>query len=84
MKNHLCAKYAQGDFTTKQRLSTRLLVHSGKKTFTCDVCNKSITTKEHLNYHKLNHSGEKTFMCEVCNKGFTTKQRLNTHISSQW
>ena len=53
--------------------------HSGKKSFECDVCEKTFTSSSHLQRHIRTHSGEKPFKCDVCDKKFSTASNLQTH-----
>ena len=36
-----------------------------KRTFSCDICNKSFVHKGHLKDHMLVHTGDKPFQCEA-------------------
>ncbi|GFT42383.1 hypothetical protein NPIL_219781, partial [Nephila pilipes] len=39
-------------------------IHTRKKPFPCDVCQRTFTHKDKLNRHLLTHTGEKPFQCD--------------------
>lgn len=45
-------------------------MHTGDKTFTCKVCDKSFNTKWHLKEHSKWHSAEKPFLCSECGQRY--------------
>ena len=46
-------------------------VHSGKKSYECNVCMEGFSLAWNLNKHKTVHTGGKPFDCNVCKKVFT-------------
>lgn len=48
-----------------------LNIHSVRKPFKCDVCNKAFSLKVNLKLHWKVHLGEKPFICDQCDKNFS-------------
>lgn len=56
--------------------------NSTKKTFKCEVCNKSFEHSGKLYRHIRIHTGEKPFECELCGKSFIQSGQLVIHMRS--
>ena len=56
------------------------VVHTYKKTFKCEECDKCFTLKQNLTKHMLIHSGTKDFPYEVCLTKFTQTSNLKQHM----
>jgi uncharacterized Zn-finger protein len=48
-------------FFTAQSLSAHERIHTGEKTFSCDICKKTFSQSIHLSFHKRNHAGGKPY-----------------------
>ena len=57
-----------------------MLVHTGKKDFQCEVCEKKFSQKSHLVQHFRIHLGEKPYGCAKCEKWFTRSDTRDQHI----
>ena len=55
----LCLKIIKA-FTEAGHLKRHKLVHTGKKSHVCDVCDKAFAQAGNLKKHKLIHTGEET------------------------
>ena len=53
------------------------LVHEGKKSFTCNVCDAAFSEKS-----QSVHERKKPFQCNICDASFSQKGNLNGHIES--
>ncbi|KAJ8280629.1 hypothetical protein GJAV_G00057070 [Gymnothorax javanicus] len=55
-------------------------LHSGMKTYGCDLCGKRFLDSLRLRMHLLSHSaGAKPFVCEQCGAQFSKEDALETH-----
>ncbi|XP_055749445.1 uncharacterized protein LOC129830770 isoform X1 [Salvelinus fontinalis] len=64
----------------KTKYKTRMLEHTGKPRFRCDVCGEKFQRQSGLTRHQRHkHNTVKTYSCAVCGKGFTYIKSLNTH-----
>ncbi|XP_037543740.1 zinc finger and BTB domain-containing protein 16-A [Nematolebias whitei] len=55
-------------------------MHSGMKTYSCELCGKSFLDSLRLRMHLLSHSaGEKAIVCDQCGAQFQTEESLEAH-----
>lgn len=55
-------------------------MHSGMKTYGCELCGKSFLDSLRLRMHLLSHSaGEKAIVCDQCGAQFQTEESLESH-----
>ena len=57
-------------------------IHTDKKPFACQTCNKIFAQKSNLVRHKATHSDEKPFACQICDRKFAHKSTLVQHRST--
>lgn len=67
-------------FKEKSNLTKHMIIHSGERPHTCDVCDASFKQLGHLLKHVLVHKPDKPFKCNVCAKGFKRKGHLKEHM----
>ncbi|XP_031670934.1 uncharacterized protein LOC109877709 isoform X3 [Oncorhynchus kisutch] len=64
----------------KTKYKARMLEHTGKPRFRCDICGEKFQRQSGLTRHQRHkHNTVKTYSCTVCGKGFTYIKSLNTH-----
>ncbi|XP_065563792.1 zinc finger protein 287-like [Artemia franciscana] len=62
-----------------RKLEGHQRTHKGKKTFKCEICDKTFSRGDFFKQHQRVHTGEKRFKCDVCEKTFSQAAHLNTH-----
>jgi uncharacterized Zn-finger protein len=71
----MCHKY----FTSRFELKRHSNIHTGEKSYPCEVCDKRFHTKDARNRHLSVHSDAKHFSCELCHCSFKLKEQLRAH-----
>ena len=66
-------------FISNYRLTTHSIIHTGKKPFSCEICDSVFRRRSHLDKHSKLHTGERPHVCTYCGKGFIQKANLNLH-----
>ena len=70
------------DFNVKGDLVRHTKTHDTKRSFQCDVCEKTFVNASCLERHKKRHTGERPFQCKVCLKTFNRADTLKDHIKT--
>ena len=69
--------------SVESNLTNHKRIHSGERSYTCDMCNKAFSQLSNLTAHKRIHSGERPYTCDMCSKAFSQQsylQLINTYI----
>ncbi|XP_071507068.1 uncharacterized protein [Diadema antillarum] len=67
-----------GELTTNLFVHKR--IHTGKPTYSCQLCGKLFAGLYDLERHMRTHTGEKPFKCPLCSISFTQKSSLRIHM----
>ena len=71
----------QWEYRHPQDLARHTLTHT-KKTFECDLCEKTFKQKRLLRCHEAIHSTTYRYFCQSCDKGFIHNNQLFRHRKS--
>ena len=70
----------QKDHIIKIYLHSHLNIHTGIKSFQCEMCDKFFKTNQELKIHLVTHTGIKKYNCEICHKLFGHNSSLRKHL----
>ena len=74
-------------FFRREHLQKHIVLHTGARDFSCDMCGKEFPRKDALQDHiRRIHGPEPSnvvqFTCRLCNKGFLSKSNLRRHLDT--
>ena len=76
-------KNMNATFATKGALKTHVSSVHEKKSFGCNICEKTYPNNSRLKRHiAIVHEKKKSLICDICKKTFSEKSTLENHIKT--
>ncbi|XP_052804407.1 uncharacterized protein LOC128234289 [Mya arenaria] len=66
----------------QRKYREHMIMHTGEKSFICEVCGAAYAKLSNLSRHKITHREVKPFKCEFCPAQFVRKKDYDGHINS--
>uniref|UniRef100_A0A182M2I1 Protein krueppel n=1 Tax=Anopheles culicifacies TaxID=139723 RepID=A0A182M2I1_9DIPT len=66
---------------TVSQISKHMLVHNGRKEFSCDRCEKRFVRRSSLQQHLNIHRNIRKYKCEYCEQSFCDRSSLRYHLA---
>uniref|UniRef100_A0A182W1M0 Protein krueppel n=1 Tax=Anopheles minimus TaxID=112268 RepID=A0A182W1M0_9DIPT len=63
------------------QVSKHVLMHSGRKNFSCDQCQKRFVHRSSLQRHLNIHRNIRNYQCEYCEQSFCDRSSLRYHLA---
>ena len=79
-KNLLNFTYLPIRFHNSYFSHKRFGTDTGKRPFSCEICEMKFRTPSKLKRHSSIHTGEKPYSCKYCGKKYTQACHVNFHI----
>lgn len=72
------------EYSTKFALKRHAITHSGKKKFSCRLCNKKFALEQYQKEHEYIHTNETPYVCGIdgCTEAFRQRAKLCLHRMS--
>ena len=77
LPNHICSQCGK----KVKDLKIHETIHTGDKTFICEVCHATFRRSVQKSRHMKIHTGVKPHVCPVCGKGFIQRSNMKIHKS---
>lgn len=66
----------------KYNMKKHMLIHTGEKPYSCNICANRFVQKIQLDSHVFVHTRESKHMCNICERKFPRAIDLNRHLKS--
>ena len=61
------------------QLQNHIRIHTGEKSYQCQICQKRFSQCSSLTRHARIHTGEMPYQCQICQKRFSQSSTLTLH-----
>ena len=66
----------------QKRIKAHMVMHTGEKSFICEICGQAYAKNSNLYRHKITHREVKPFCCTLCPAQFCRKKDYTYHLNS--
>lgn len=66
-------------FRKSGNLNRHMVVHSDKREFSCNLCDKAFKRSSGLDIHMRSHTGDRPYQCQWCSKTYSCYSGFRKH-----
>ena len=64
-----------------RNIKRHMLVHTGERPYSCQVCGRNFTQQANLDKHMTVHTGERKYSCPICQKRYKQSSHVRNHMA---
>lgn len=81
--SNTCCFYIFADMYPSQTDEHLVVLRTGLKTYSCNICKKICASQVDLDRHMRKHTGEKPYVCQMCSKAFSQSSNMYAHMRAR-